>query len=76
MEARLNKAATTQGIARARVTLPAWPEDCRIMEPHASLNVGEEVRSVLKRERMATDRANSRVDRCANHYDNLAHAIK
>jgi hypothetical protein len=46
------------------------------MEPHAPLKVGDEVISVLKRERRATDRANARVQRCAHHYDNVAAGLE
>lgn len=73
---RLTAAAEKKGTALARVTLPPWPEDCRVKEPHATLTVGDEVRSVLKRERLATDRANDRVERCAGHYDELAKTIQ
>lgn len=74
--AALKKAATDKGIAAARVTLPPLPDDCRAREPHATIAVGDEVRSVLKAERRHLDRANARVGRCANHYDATAKALK
>jgi hypothetical protein len=74
--AALKKAATDQGIAAARVTLPALPDDCRAWEPHATINVGDEARSVIKAERRQLDRANSRVRRCAANYDATAKALK
>ncbi|RUV98332.1 hypothetical protein EOA88_00395 [Mesorhizobium sp. M5C.F.Ca.IN.020.14.1.1] len=75
-DAALRKAATGKGIAAARVTLPPLPGDCREMEPHAPVKVGDEARSVLKAERRQLDKANARVGRCANHYDATAKALK
>ncbi|MBZ9894256.1 hypothetical protein LB545_07850 [Mesorhizobium sp. BR1-1-6] len=72
----MNKAATGKGIAAARVTLPALPDDCRALESHAVAAIGDEVRSVLKAERHQLDKANARVTRCANHYDAAAKALK
>jgi hypothetical protein len=76
LDKQLKTAATQTGTAQARVTLPAYPEDCRAKEAHAALVVGSEVRSVLKRERLALDRQNSRTDRCAGFYDNLSKTIQ
>lgn len=75
-KAALKKAATDQGIAAARVTLPALPGDCRELEPHAAINVGDEARSVLKAERRQLDKANARVVRCARNYDATAKALR
>lgn len=58
------------------VTLPPLPADCRELEAHAPLVVGAEVRSVLKRERAALDRANDRVKRCAENYDYITRKLK
>lgn len=41
------------------------PDDCSRREPHAPLVIGGEIRTALKRQRAATDRANDRVIRCA-----------
>lgn len=68
---RLNKAATTQGEALASVPPVTAPDDCRIREAHARLAVGMEIRSALKRERAALDRANDRVTRCADYFDDF-----
>lgn len=68
--------AKTIGTVAARVQLPPLPADCETKEPHAPLTVGAEARSVLKRERQATDRANARVVRCAQNYKNVADAVK
>ncbi|MBA8818998.1 hypothetical protein FHW00_001311 [Ochrobactrum sp. P6BSIII] len=76
LDRQLKQAATVQGVAQARVTLPAYPEDCRTKEPHAELNEGTEIRSILKRERDALDRQNARTDRCAGFYDELARGMK
>lgn len=65
---RLNKAATAQGKIQASVTLPDLPSDCRSLEAHASLKEGDELRSVLVRERSALGKANARVTRCAAFY--------
>jgi hypothetical protein len=75
-KAALKQAATDQGIAAARVTLPPLPDDCRYREPHAAANLGDEARSVLKAERRQLDRANARVGRCAAQYDRTAKALK
>ena len=74
--AELKQAATDKGVAAARVTLPALPDDCRFREPHAVINVGDEARSVLKAERRQLDKANARVGRCAKNYDATAKALK
>lgn len=72
----LKQAANVHGTAQARVTLPVYPEDCRVKEPHAALTEGAEIRSILKRERNALDRQNARTDRCAGFYDDLAKGMK
>lgn len=72
LEGRLSAAAKAEGEARVSRNLPDWPDDCRTREPHAAVPVGAEVLSVLKRERSALDRQNSRTDRCAGFYDTLA----
>lgn len=76
LDRQLKQAATVQGEAQARVTLPLYPEDCRTKEPHAALAEGTEIRSILKRERDALDRQNARTDRCAGFYDSLAGEIR
>lgn len=75
-KAALKEASIDKGIAAARVTLPPLPGDCRAIEPHAAINVGDEVRSVLKAERRQLNKANDRVGRCAAHYDRTARALK
>jgi hypothetical protein len=71
LDRQLRAAATVQGRAEARVTLPDWPDDCRQTEPHAPLVPGGEVRSALKRERAALARQNARTRDCADLYDDL-----
>nr|WP_081593561.1 hypothetical protein [Rhizobium mesoamericanum] len=68
---RLKKSATVQGKIAAGINLPAWPDDCRELEAHASVDVGSELRSVLVRERSALDRQNARTGRCAAFYDDV-----
>lgn len=75
-DARIISAAVQQGIAETGVNLPPLPDDCRIKEAHAPLVAGAEIRSTLKREREATNKANARVDRCADHYDATAKALQ
>ena len=66
---RLEKASSTKGKIAAGTNLPPLPDDCRKKEPHAGVQVGDELRSVLVRERGALDRANARVGRCGAFYD-------
>ena len=68
---QLHHAGAEQGRAEAGVALPDLPPDCRMKEPHAALQVGEEARVAIRMERKATDRANARVGRCAGFYDDL-----
>lgn len=68
---RLNRAATTQGTIKASVVLPDYPQDCRALTPHAVIDVGAELRSVLVRERGQLDKANARVGRCSSFYDDI-----
>lgn len=74
--AALQTAAKGKGIAEARVTMPPLPDDCRAQEPHAELREGAQAITVLKRERTATNKANARVLRCADNYENVAAALK
>lgn len=75
-EQRLIKAGEVKGKVEAGVNLPDQPADCRVQEEHAALKAGDEVRSVLVRERSALDRQNSRTDRCADFYDDLKNEFK
>jgi len=72
----LNESATQAGTAAARVNMPPLPDDCRVVEPHAPLIKGFDPVSVLKRERAVTNRANDRVLRCAENYDNVARVLR
>ena len=74
--AKLDKAATTIGQSKAHVLLPAWPAECRRVEAHATLSVGQSAVSVLKREREALRKQNARTALCAGFYDNLAERLK
>ncbi|WP_342211605.1 hypothetical protein [Neomesorhizobium albiziae] len=69
--ARIEAAASRQGDAAAGIVLGELPDDCRAREPHAALVEGFEIRSILKRERAALDRANERLTRCADYHDDL-----
>lgn len=68
--------AKRSGIAAARVNVPPLPDDCRVQEQHAVVSIDGEVIAVLKRERSALNRANARVKRCADNYDNVAKALR
>ena len=46
-----------------------------MQEPHAAITVGVELRSVLKRERGALDRANARVGRCVALWDDIKQGL-
>jgi hypothetical protein len=68
---QLHDAGADKGRAEAGVDLPDLPPDCRVMEPHAALQVGEEARVAIRMERRATGRANARMGRCAGFYDEI-----
>lgn len=68
-------AAILKGQTEAGVALPEWPDECRKNEIHAALKKGEDIRSILKRERRALERANSRTNACATFYDELRAAL-
>lgn len=73
---RLIETSVAKGVAQAQITLPELPADCRRKEPHAPLAVGREVRIVLKDERKALNRANDRIVRCADFYDDARRRIE
>lgn len=66
---RIDKAGAAIGQAAAGIQLEPWPERCRTTVPHASLKAGEEVVSILKRERGQLNLANSRIRDCAAYYE-------
>nr|WP_245274040.1 hypothetical protein [Rhizobium leguminosarum] len=51
--------------------LPALPDDLRKHEPHAPIVEGQPVISILARERQALDRANGRLQRTVEFYDDI-----
>ncbi|TPN11742.1 hypothetical protein [Mesorhizobium sp. B2-1-2] len=71
LDRQLQQASVAKGTAQAKVNIPDQPADCRRTEPHAAAVVGDEARSVLKRERKVTDRLNARILRCAADRDNV-----
>lgn len=75
-EQRIIKAGEVKGKVEAGVILPDQPADCRVEEAHAALKAGDEVRSVLVRERSALDRQNARTDRCADFYADVKTEFK
>lgn len=74
-KAALHEAAVQKGKVEAGINLPPLPDDCRKREPHAPDAVGDEAVVLWKAERRATNRANDRVIRCAQNYDNVAAAL-
>ena len=61
---RLNSAAQTVGSNAVTPQQSEQPQECREDEPHASIRLGDEARTVLDRERKALDRANASKQRC------------
>lgn len=66
---RIIAAAEAKGKVDAGVKLADLPADCSKLEAHAGLQAGDEIRSVLVKERGALDRANGRVTRCSAFYN-------
>lgn len=64
LDKRLVDAAVQKGVSEASVPLPARPTYCAETEAHAAMKEGDEIRSVLKRERAALDRQNARTRFC------------
>ncbi|MBX5253303.1 hypothetical protein HJC03_23325 [Rhizobium sp. NLR4b] len=67
----MNNAATAKGQAAAGVLLPVAPDDLRKQEAHASVVEGQPLIAVLARERQALDRANARIGRWGQFYDDV-----
>ncbi|OWV83021.1 hypothetical protein ATY75_26845 [Rhizobium sp. N122] len=67
----MNRAASAKGQASAGVLLPPLPDDLRKTEPHAAVTEGQQLVSILARERQALDRANSRVERWQLFYEDI-----
>jgi len=66
---RLDAAGGAIGKAAAGVTIDPWPAYCQIITPHAQAAVGDEVISILKRERGQLDAANKRTVDCTEYYE-------
>lgn len=75
-KAALQDAARKQAQAQARVNLNLLPVDCHTREPHAAFGVGSDKLVVLIQEGRALDRANDRVQRCADLSDNQVKALR
>jgi hypothetical protein len=67
LDGRVKHAAAIQAHANIHYPPADMPDDCDKREPHAALTENAEVRSILKRERAALDRANDRIVRCTTH---------
>lgn len=67
LDQRLRNAGGVLGATQVELPAAQMPADCHVREPHAPLTVGSEVRSALKLERKALDRANDRIERCVDH---------
>jgi hypothetical protein len=55
--------------------MPELPEDCRAQEGYRP-KVGDEAVAALKLQRRATQRANRRVLRCADFYDETKRGLE
>lgn len=58
------RASGDLGRARAGITIERQPDECGKTVPHIRLKVGDELRTVLKRERGQLDVANARIAEC------------
>jgi hypothetical protein len=58
------RGADVLGRIGAGVDLPAQPTECAQPVPHIALSAGQELRSILKRERAQLDVANARQAAC------------
>lgn len=66
LQERLHQASVEKGEAQADQTLQPLPAECYQDTPHAPLAAGQEVRSVLARERHQLDLANGSKRRCTS----------
>lgn len=64
LERQLQESAAAQGRLDAGIEIPKQPEDCEKTEEHAALGEGSEARAILRRERAALTRQNTRGLRC------------
>lgn len=71
LQNRLHQAAVDKGTAQASDELPNLPDECYIDQAHAALAAGMEARSVIVRERQATDLSNASKRRCTAFFTNL-----
>lgn len=69
---RMQAAGATIGVARAGVTLPEWPRECRKQYAHATIRAGDEARIAIAKERSVTRAANGTILTCAKFYDQLS----
>lgn len=72
----MRRAAEAKGKVEAGLTLPDFPDDCRVKEPYAARQIDDEARVVIRRADRALDRANDRGARCVEFYDVLKAGIK
>ena len=71
MEARLNKAATTQGTIKAGINLPDKPAECREHMPRVYPSLKEKPRDTQLRWEFVADNEDKKTDRCALFDDNV-----
>lgn len=71
LQSRLHQAAVDKGTAQAIDDLPSLPDECYVDQAHAALAAGMETRTVIVRERQATDLSNASKRRCTAFYTNL-----
>jgi hypothetical protein len=68
LQSRLHQAAVEKGTTQAADDLPDMPPECYQDQPHAVIAPGMEARSVIARERQATDQANASKRRCVGGF--------
>jgi len=70
-DAQLRASAAQTAVAQSPTVLPDLPLACHETVPHAALTVGEEISSILKRERRQLDVANGHIEACGQFYGSL-----
>lgn len=70
-----SRAGADIGRANAGLTLERQPDVCGNAVPHIALREGQEIRTVLKRERAQLDAANNRISDCYAFNENLRRGL-
>ena len=70
-EERVRSAGATIGVARAGISIPDIPGECRKQYAHATVRPGDEAVVAIDRERAVTNAANLTIRNCAAWNDAL-----